>query len=71
VPECHAGSAHARLAAGAKALNRAHLEYIDDDLKSIDVELTAEDLREIGDELSKINVEGASLDEGLVSMSED
>lgn len=47
------------------------VEYIDDNLKSLDVELTAEDLREIDAELSKINVEGARLDEGLLSMSEE
>lgn len=47
------------------------VEYIDDNLKSIDVELTAEDLREIDDELSKINLHGARLDEGLLSMSEE
>jgi aryl-alcohol dehydrogenase-like predicted oxidoreductase len=29
-------------------------QYIDDTLKSIDVELTADDLREINDETSKI-----------------
>jgi aryl-alcohol dehydrogenase-like predicted oxidoreductase len=47
------------------------VEYIDDNLKSIEVELTGEDLREIDDELSKINVQGARLDEGLLSMSEE
>jgi hypothetical protein len=47
------------------------VEYLDDNLKSIDLELTAEDLREIDNELSKINVQGARLDEGLLSMSED
>jgi aryl-alcohol dehydrogenase-like predicted oxidoreductase len=47
------------------------VEYIDDNLKSIDVELTAEDLREIDNEMSKINVQGARLDKGLLSMSED
>lgn len=47
------------------------VEYIDDNIKSIDVELTAEDLQEIDNELSKINVQGARLDEGLLSMSED
>lgn len=46
------------------------VEYIDDNLKSIDVKLAAEDLKEIDSELSKINVEGARLDEGLLSMSE-
>jgi aryl-alcohol dehydrogenase-like predicted oxidoreductase len=45
--------------------------YIDDNLKSIDVELTAGDLREIDDEMSKINVQGARLDEGLLFMSEE
>jgi aryl-alcohol dehydrogenase-like predicted oxidoreductase len=47
------------------------VEYIDDNLKSVDLELTAEDLQEIEVELSKINVQGARLDEGLLSMSED
>jgi aryl-alcohol dehydrogenase-like predicted oxidoreductase len=47
------------------------VEYIDDNLKSIDVELTVEDLRAIDEELSKINVQGARLDEGLLSMSEE
>jgi len=35
------------------------------------IELTTADLREIDNELSKINVQGARLDEGLLSMSED
>ena len=47
------------------------VEYINQNLKSVDLELTAEDLREIDDELSKINLQGARLDEGLLSMSED
>ena len=47
------------------------VEYIDDNIKSIDLELTAEDLQEIDSELSKINVQGAMLDESLLSMSED
>lgn len=47
------------------------VEYIDDNIKSIDLELTAEDLQEIDSELSKINVQGARLDESLLSMSED
>jgi aryl-alcohol dehydrogenase-like predicted oxidoreductase len=46
------------------------VEYIDDNLKSLDVELTAEDLREIDEQMSRINVQGARLDEGLLSMSE-
>ncbi len=46
------------------------VEYIDDKLKSIDIDLTAEDLKEIDSQLSNIRVEGARLDEGLFSMSE-
>jgi aryl-alcohol dehydrogenase-like predicted oxidoreductase len=46
------------------------VEYIDDNIKSVDLELSAEDLMEIENELSKINVQGARLDEGLLSMSE-
>ncbi|KAA3438703.1 aldo/keto reductase [Rufibacter hautae] len=46
------------------------VEYIDDNLKSIDLELTPADLQEIEAELSKINIQGARLDEGLLSMSE-
>lgn len=45
-------------------------EYIDDNLKSVDLELTAEDLHEIESELSTINVQGERLDAGLLSMSE-
>ena len=44
--------------------------YIDDNLKSIDVELTAEDLREIDEEMSKIKLQGERLDQGLLSMSD-
>ena len=46
------------------------VEYIDDNLKSISIELTAVDLQEIDEELAKINVQGARLDAGLLSMSE-
>jgi aryl-alcohol dehydrogenase-like predicted oxidoreductase len=46
------------------------VEYIDDNLKAIDLELTAEDLKEIDNELAKINVHGDRLDVGLLSMSE-
>ena len=46
-------------------------EYIDDNLKSVDLELTTEDLNEIDSELSKINVQGERLDAGLLSMSEE
>jgi aryl-alcohol dehydrogenase-like predicted oxidoreductase len=46
------------------------LEYIDDNLKSIAIELTAEDLQEIDNQLAQINIQGARLDEGLLSLSE-
>jgi len=46
------------------------VEYIDDNLKFLDVELTAEDLREIDEQMSRINLQGARLNEGLLSMSE-
>jgi aryl-alcohol dehydrogenase-like predicted oxidoreductase len=46
------------------------VEYIDDNLKSIDVALTAEDLQEIDQQLSSINIKGERLDAGLLSMSE-
>lgn len=46
------------------------VEYIDDNIKSVALELSIEDLQEIDSELSKINVQGARLDEGLLSMSE-
>src|SRR3954470_6094040 len=46
------------------------VEYIDDNLKAIDVQLTAEDLSEIDLQLSQINIQGERLDTGLLSMSE-
>lgn len=46
------------------------IEYIEDNIKSVDVNLTAADLKEIDEELSKINIQGARLDAGLLSMSE-
>jgi aryl-alcohol dehydrogenase-like predicted oxidoreductase len=45
-------------------------EYIDDNIKSADLQLTDEDLQEINNELSEIKVQGARLDEGLLSLSE-
>lgn len=45
-------------------------EYVDDNLKAIDLEMTNEDLKEINNELAKINVQGNRLDAGLLSMSE-
>lgn len=46
------------------------VEYIDDNLKSVDLELTADDLAYIGQQISSINVQGERLDAGLLSMSE-
>lgn len=45
--------------------------YIDDNLKSTDLELTAEDLNEIDQQLSQIKIQGERLDPGLLSMSEE
>jgi aryl-alcohol dehydrogenase-like predicted oxidoreductase len=47
------------------------IEYIDDNIKSVELELTADDLREIDDQMSKITLQGARLNEGLLSMSEE
>lgn len=44
--------------------------FIDDNLKSIDVTLTASDLKNIDEQLAKINIQGDRLDAGLLSMSE-
>jgi aryl-alcohol dehydrogenase-like predicted oxidoreductase len=46
------------------------IAYIDDNLKSIDVLLDADDLRYIDQRLSQIAIQGARLDDGLLSMSE-
>lgn len=46
------------------------IEYIDDNIKSIDIELTPEDLKEIYGQLSQIKIQGERLDAGLLSMSE-
>lgn len=46
------------------------VEYIDDNLKSIDLQLTQEDLQEIDSQLSTIKIQGERLDAGLLSMSE-
>lgn len=47
------------------------VEYIEDNLKSIELELTSADLEEIDRQLADINIQGARLDEGLLSLSED
>lgn len=46
------------------------VEYLDDNLKSVDLALTAADLREIDHQLAGIQVQGERLDAGLLSMSE-
>jgi aryl-alcohol dehydrogenase-like predicted oxidoreductase len=46
------------------------VEYINDNLKSVDLELTAADLKEIDRQLGAINIQGERLDAGLLSMSE-
>jgi aryl-alcohol dehydrogenase-like predicted oxidoreductase len=46
------------------------IEYIDDNLKALNLALTSQDLQEIDAELSKIKLQGARLNEGLLSMSE-
>jgi len=47
------------------------LAHIDENLTSADLTLTSEDLREIDRAASKIDIRGARLDEGLLSLSED
>jgi aryl-alcohol dehydrogenase-like predicted oxidoreductase len=47
------------------------IEYLHDNIKSTQIELTRDDLREIDDQLSVIKIQGDRLDEGLLSMSED
>lgn len=46
------------------------IEYIDDNLKSMDLVMTAQDLKEIDEGLSKIKIQGERLDEGLLSLTE-
>jgi aryl-alcohol dehydrogenase-like predicted oxidoreductase len=47
------------------------IEYLEENLTSIELELTAADLLEIDQQLSLINIQGGRLDEGLLSMSEE
>ena len=46
------------------------IEYLDDNIKSVDLFLTAADLQVIEQQLAQINIQGARLDAGLLSMSE-
>ena len=47
------------------------LEYIEDNIKSADVVLTADDLREIEDRLAGISIQGERLSATLLSLSEE
>jgi aryl-alcohol dehydrogenase-like predicted oxidoreductase len=47
------------------------VEYIQDNIKSVDLELTSEDLKEIDTRLSEIKIQGERLDAGLLGLSED
>jgi aryl-alcohol dehydrogenase-like predicted oxidoreductase len=46
------------------------IAYIDDNIKSIDLELTAADIENINSKMAQIQVQGGRLDDGLLSMSE-
>jgi aryl-alcohol dehydrogenase-like predicted oxidoreductase len=46
------------------------VEYIEDNIKSVDLLLTPEDLLEMEQQLARIHIQGARLGEGLLSMSE-
>lgn len=46
------------------------IEYIEDNIKSVDLNLTIADLQEIEEGLSKIAIEGARLSEELLGLSE-
>jgi aryl-alcohol dehydrogenase-like predicted oxidoreductase len=47
------------------------IKYIDDNIKSLDIELSAVDLQEIDEQLSQINIKGERLDAGLLGLSEE
>lgn len=47
------------------------LEYLTENLKATDLELTANDLKSIDEELAKIKLTGARLNEELLTMSEE
>lgn len=44
--------------------------YIDDNIKSIDLEMTAADVAAINAKMAQVTIQGGRLDEGLLSMSE-
>lgn len=47
------------------------IEYINDNIKSVELELTSEDLKEIDSRLSEIKIQGERLDAGLLGLSEE
>jgi aryl-alcohol dehydrogenase-like predicted oxidoreductase len=47
------------------------LEYIEDNIKSVDLSLTSEDLREIEERLANIAIQGDRLSKELLSLSEE
>jgi aryl-alcohol dehydrogenase-like predicted oxidoreductase len=47
------------------------VEYIADNIKSVDLEFTPEDLKEIDSRLSEIKIQGERLDAGLLGLSEE
>ena len=46
------------------------VEYIEDNLKSVEIEMTTEDLKYVDEQLASIKIQGERLDSGLLSMSE-
>lgn len=47
------------------------IEYLDDNIKSVDLELSSNDLQEIEDGLANITFQGARLNDGLLGLSEE
>jgi len=47
------------------------IEYLDDNIRSLNLELTPKDLQEIEDGLSNITFQGARLNDGLLDLSEE
>ncbi|WP_301287939.1 aldo/keto reductase [Chryseobacterium sp. S0630] len=47
------------------------IEYIDNNLKSLEVEILPNDLKEIDEALSQMTIQGARLNEDLLTMSEE
>lgn len=47
------------------------IEYLEDNIKSADLELSAGDLQEIEDRLSSIHIQGERLSKELLSISEE